>query len=158
MVKALIAGGADVKVKKKDGWTALHLAARYQDVAMVKALLKGRAYPKAKTKDEYTALMLATYNKNEKERVAIARALLAGGADAVLGMKAAANNGPVELVKLLLEHQAKQNGKMWAAWVPHPTKEAKAKDPRIIKLLNQWRDKAGYNDGLMKRLWKAATD
>ena len=77
-VRALLAGGADVNARAKDGFTPLHVAAASGDAAAIRALLAGGADVDARAKDESTPLhQAARFGK-----MASIRALLAGGADA----------------------------------------------------------------------------
>ena len=76
-VRALLAGGADVNARGKDGFTPLHFAAGSGDVAAIRALLAGGANVDARGKDRSTPLHGAALSGD----VAAIRALLAGGAD-----------------------------------------------------------------------------
>ena len=76
-VRALLAGGADVNARGKDGFTPLHFAAGSGDVAAIRALLAGGANVDARGKDRSTPLHGAVLSGD----AAAIRALLAGGAD-----------------------------------------------------------------------------
>ncbi len=77
VVKALIAGKADLDIKNSDGWTALMLAAQNGHVEVVIALIESKADLDATMKDGWTALMIAALNGH----VDILKALIAGKAD-----------------------------------------------------------------------------
>ena len=65
-VRNLIQSGANVKLKDKDGWTALMYAVRYQSgISIVEQLISAGSDIKAKNKYDISALSLAaTYNEN----------------------------------------------------------------------------------------------
>lgn len=77
-VRALLAGGANVNARAKDGSTPLHVAAASGDAAAIRALLTGGANVDARAKDESTPL----HHAARFGKMASVRALLAGGADA----------------------------------------------------------------------------
>ena len=61
-VKKLIASGADVQTRDKDGWTALMYAVRYQNsVEIVKTLAENGAYLRVRNKYNGTPLLFAAY-------------------------------------------------------------------------------------------------
>jgi uncharacterized protein len=124
-VRALL-GDSDVNAAQVDGMTALHWAARHDDLVTAKALLFARANPKAENRYGVTPLALACTNGN----AAMIELLLDAGADpnAMLRggetpLMTAARTGKVEAVKALLARGAAVDAKlpqgqtalMWAA-------------------------------------------
>lgn len=75
--RALLAGGADVRVTGNHGYTPLHLASARGHPAIVEALLTAGAGVNAKSDSGWTPLHWAS----DKGHVAVVEALLAGGAD-----------------------------------------------------------------------------
>jgi len=68
-LKEAIDAGADINAQDKDGWTALHLAARHGNSEAVRLLLDNGANPDLVTKpneDGITALDLAAYYGHTK--------------------------------------------------------------------------------------------
>lgn len=59
-VRVLVDGGADVKAREKDGWTALHWAAFMGTVENVQVLVKAGADVKAREKGGRKPLDFAT--------------------------------------------------------------------------------------------------
>src|SRR5512138_539879 len=74
-VSTLLDRGADVDDAQGDGMTALHWAARLDDLAMIELLLDAGASPRAATRFGVTALELAA---NNGSAAAVARLLRAG--------------------------------------------------------------------------------
>jgi ankyrin repeat protein len=125
-VRALI-GDSDVNVAQADGMTALHWAARHDNLELTQALLAAKADPKARNRYGVTPLSLAALNGN----AAIMRALLDAGADAnapLAGgetpLMTAARTGKLDAVKELIARKVDLNTKleqggqtatMWAA-------------------------------------------
>ena len=130
-VSALLDRGADVDDAEGDGMTALHWAARLDDLAMIELLLEAGASPRAATRFGVTALELAG---NNGSAAAVAR-LLRGGADpnarsreGQTPLMSAAASGRVDAVRALLAHGAEvdaaesyrgQTALMWAAGEGH---------------------------------------
>ena len=126
-VRALLAQKVDVNVQTTDTSTALHWAARRNNLEMVTLLLNAGANATAVTRYRVTPLSLACENGN----AAIIEKLLAAGADANASsedgqsaLMTAALNGNVDAVKTLIRHGAKvnpvepykgQTALMWAA-------------------------------------------
>jgi ankyrin repeat protein/nucleoside phosphorylase len=65
MVEVLVQKRADVNVKDKNGWTALHMAARCGNQAVARLLLRHRAHTNAKTHDGESAISIAVKNDQE---------------------------------------------------------------------------------------------
>ena len=65
IVRLLLSSGADVNVKDRDGWTALHWAAQNGHSAVVQLLLEKGADINAKDQDGRTALYWAAQNGHE---------------------------------------------------------------------------------------------
>ncbi|NUO47865.1 MAG: hypothetical protein HOV80_03305 [Polyangiaceae bacterium] len=86
-LKKLLDAGANVGVRDKQGWTALHAAANEARLQSVELLLKLGADPNAEDEQEDTPLhhaFAARANINDREladRAAIAQALIEAGAD-----------------------------------------------------------------------------
>ena len=132
VVRALLQQRVDVNVPQGDGATALHWAARWDDLETAGLLLKAGARVNSETDLGVTPLWLACQNGSAN----MVRALLAGGADASAALMSgetmlmrAAWTGNPEVVKLLLAHgaavNAKENGRgqtalMWAVSQGNP--------------------------------------
>jgi ankyrin repeat protein len=128
--RALI-GDSDVNAAQVDGMTALHWAARYNDLETARALLKARANPKAENRYGVTPLSLACTNGS----AAMVTLLLEAGADPNAALRGgetplmtASRTGKVEAVKALLAKgaavdaklpQGGQTALMWAAAEGH---------------------------------------
>src|SRR5262245_13652722 len=126
-VQTLLQQRVDVNASEPDGTTALHYAARTEDVQTVELLIRSGANAKATNRYGVTALYLASVSGN----AAIVEALLKAGVDpnAALpdgetALMTAARTGKVDAVKVLLAHGANANAKepirgqtplMWAA-------------------------------------------
>ena len=96
----------------KDGWTALMLAARYNQSEVAKVLLDNGANVNHDSKDDWTALMLAARN-NQSE---VAKVLLDNGAnvnyedkDGWTALRLAARYNYSEVAKVLLDNGANVN-------------------------------------------------
>jgi ankyrin repeat protein len=128
-IRALITD-SNVNAPQVDGTTALHWAARHDDVATAKSLLIAGANPKAENRYGVTPLSLACTNGD----AAMVDVLLAAGADANAPLRGgetplmtAARTGKLGPVKSLLAHGADVNAKlpggqtalMWAASEGH---------------------------------------
>ena len=107
MVALLLAHGADVNQRDRDGWTPLMTAAYYDDAADVRALTVRGADPNAVSAQNLTPLGIAVQYRKEDAAVALVEA----GADAgrPIGdaaytplMLATANNSP-RVVRALIE-------------------------------------------------------
>ena len=124
-VRALI-GDSDVNAAQADGMTALHWAARHDEVDTARTLLAARANPKAENRYGVTPLALACIN-GSAEMISL---LLNAGADANAPLRGgetplmtAARTGKLAAVKSLLARGAEVNASlppgqtalMWAA-------------------------------------------
>src|SRR2546425_2402537 len=102
---------ADVNAPQPDGTTALHWAARWDDVEMARDLARAGANARAANRAGATPLFLAAMNGS----AAMIETLLKAGADpnaAVLShgetaLMMAARTGKLEAVKVLLDHGAR---------------------------------------------------
>lgn len=125
-VRSLLKLHADVNAPQADGTTALHWAARWNDVEMTDALIAAGANVKARNRFGSTPLALACTNGG----AAIIERLLKAGEDANAvesdtgdtALMLAARTGKPDAVKVLLEHGATpdktnaegQTALMWA--------------------------------------------
>jgi ankyrin repeat protein len=131
-VRALIQRHADVNAPQPDGTTALHWAARWDDLETADLLLNAGANPKTANGDGATPMFLATQNGN----AAMIEKLLKAGADpnapvlshGETALMMASRTGNPAAVKVLLDHGAQPNTKddlrgttaaMWAAEQGH---------------------------------------
>ena len=130
-VRALLQQRVDVNAAEPDGTTALHWAARVDDLETADLLIRGGANVKAANRYGVTPLSLACINGN----AALVEMLLKAGADpntaspeGETALMTAARTGKVEAVKVLLAHGADVNAKeswrgqtalMWAAAEGH---------------------------------------
>ena len=112
--RALI-GDSDVNATQVDGMTALHWAARHNDLETARALIKARANPKAENRYGVTPLSLACTNGS----AAMATLLLEAGADPNAALRGgetplmtASRTGKVEAVKALLAKGAAVDAKL----------------------------------------------
>jgi ankyrin repeat protein len=131
-VASLLNQHVDVNAAEPDGTTALHWAARQDDVKLAEQLLAAGAKVDAANRYGVTPLYLACENGS----AAMIERLLKAGADAnAVGtegetpLMTVARTGNVEAAKVLLAHGAKVNAKepihgqtplMWAAAQSHP--------------------------------------
>ncbi len=131
-VRELLKQHADVNAAEPDGETALHWAARNDDLAMAQLLIGAHANVKAADRYGITPLTLAAINGSAR----MLETLLAAGADANTALPegetvlmTAAHTGKVDAIKVLLAHHADVNAKekslgetalMWAAAENHP--------------------------------------
>jgi ankyrin repeat protein len=131
-VLALLQRHADVNAPQADGTTALHWAARWDDLETADLLLHAGADPKTANRDGATPMFLAAQNGN----AAMIEKLLKAGVDAnapVLShgetaLMMASRTGNLDAVQVLLDHGAQPNAKddlrgttaaMWAAEQGH---------------------------------------
>jgi ankyrin repeat protein len=131
-VRALIQRHADVNAPQADGTTALHWAARWDDLLSADLLLHAGADPKTANRDGATPMFLAAQNGN----AAMIEKLLKAGVDpnapvlshGETALMMAARTGNAAAVKVLLDHGAQPNTKddlrgttaaMWAAEQGH---------------------------------------
>ncbi len=113
-IRALLPDSA-VAATQPDGTTALHWAARHDDLATAKALLAAKANPNALNRYGVTPLSLACTNGS----AALVTALLDAGADANLALRGgetplmtAARTGKLDVVKILLARSVDVNAKL----------------------------------------------
>jgi ankyrin repeat protein len=131
-VKALLRQNADVNTAQADGTTALHWAARWDEVEIAANLIRAGARPQVANRDGATPMFLAALNGS----AAMIRVLLNAGVDpnaAVLShgetaLMLAARTGTLDAVRVLLERGARVNAAenlrgtsalMWAAEQGH---------------------------------------
>jgi ankyrin repeat protein len=139
-IRQLLKQHADVNASQPDGTTALHWAARQDDLETADLLIKAGANAKAANRYGVTPLALAATNASAP----MADRLLKAGADAnavaaegETVLMTAARTGNPDVVKALLAHGANVNVKdawkgqtalMWAAAESHPA---------VVKLLTE---------------------
>jgi ankyrin repeat protein len=137
-VRSLIQQKSDVNASQPDGMTALHWAARQNDLETAQMLVRAGAKPDAATRYGVTPLYFAC----ESGSAAMIDLLLRAGVDpnsanlgAETALMTAVRGGKMEAVKLLLDRGASVNAKesvreqtalMWAVTEKHP---------EIVKLL-----------------------
>jgi ankyrin repeat protein len=131
-VRALLVRHADANAAQPDGATALHWAARWDDLETADLLIRAGADPKAANRDGATPMFLAAQNGS----AAMIEKLLQAGVDpnapvlshGETALMMAARTGKAAAVKLLLDHGARPNVKddlrgttavMWAAEQGH---------------------------------------
>ena len=131
-LRSLLQQKANVNAPQADGTTALHWAARWDDLEMAGALIRAGANPQAANRDGATPMFLATVNGSAP----MIETLLNAGADAntpVLSrgetaLMMASRTGKLDAVKMLLSHGAAlsatenlrgTNALMWAAEQGH---------------------------------------
>jgi ankyrin repeat protein len=116
VVKVLLANGADINAKSKDGRTAL-MAAAYGDAKITKLLLDRGADVRTKTEDGHTALLSAVMAgsadavKMLLDKGADVNALSESNMSSETCLMHAAGSGQEAIVKLLLENGADVNAK-----------------------------------------------
>ena len=132
-VRALLEKKADVNAAQIDGTTALHWAARANNLEMTEMLLKAGARVSAANQSGATPMLLAAMNGN----AAIVERLIQAGADpnaplsptGDTALMMAARTGKVDAVRVLLDHGAQVNARetwggttalMWAVSERHP--------------------------------------
>lgn len=113
-VRALISD-SNINASQADGMTALHWAARHDDLATAKALLAAKANPKAENRYGVTPLSLACTNGS----AVMITLLLDAGADVNAALRSgetplmtAARTGKIDAVRPLLERGATVNAKL----------------------------------------------
>jgi ankyrin repeat protein len=131
-LRSLLAQKAAVNAPQADGTTALHWAARWDDLATADLLIRAGADVKAANREGATPMFLASQNGS----AAMIEKLLKAGAgpnEPILShgetaLMMASRTGNVEAVKVLLDHGAQLNAKdmlrgttatMWAAEQGH---------------------------------------
>ena len=127
-LKALLRQNVDVNVPQADGTTALHWAARWDDLEMAGILVRSGAKPQAANRDGATPMFLAAVNGS----ASMIDLLLKAGADpnapvlshGETALMMASRTGKLDAIKLLVERGAKLNtaeqlrgttAMMWAA-------------------------------------------
>jgi uncharacterized protein len=154
--RSLIARKADVNAAQADGMTALHWAARWDDLDTADMLIRAGADATASNHDGATPMFLAAQNGS----ATMIQQLLKGGANVnspVLShgetaLMMASRSGSVEAVKMLLDHGAQVNAKdtlrgttalMWAAEQRHAA---------VVELLIHGGADVGAQSGVLRPL------
>jgi ankyrin repeat protein len=131
-IRSLLQKKSDVNAPQPDGTTALHWAARWDDIEMVNSLIRAGANTQAANRDGATPMFLATQNGS----ASMIEALIKGGADpnapvlshGETALMMAARTGKRDAVQLLIERHANINAAetlrgttalMWAAEQGH---------------------------------------
>lgn len=131
-LRSLLQQKADVNAPQADGTTALHWAARWDDLEMAGALIRAGANARAANRSGATPMFLATLNGS----AAMIETLLKAGADpntpvlsrGETALMMAARTGKRDAVKMLVDHGARLNvtenlrgttALMWAAEQGH---------------------------------------
>ena len=107
VVSALIALHADLKARSKDGFTAIHFAARVGDLESVKLLLAAGVDVKIQTQTNQT--QTAGDNDEPVVTVGVTRAARAGGAAGYTPLLVATLRAQVDVALYLLDHGADPN-------------------------------------------------
>lgn len=131
-VRALLHQKTDVNAPQTDGATAIHWAARWDDLEVADLLIRGGANVNAATREGSTPLSLASINGS----AAMVEKLLKAGAnpnarllEGETALMIAARTGKADAVKVLLDNGADINAKeslrqttalMWAVSEGHP--------------------------------------
>jgi ankyrin repeat protein len=119
-VRAALAKHANINALDEFGNTALITAVGNADIALIKLLIARGADLQIKNNEGDTALTLAGHQSvvgadfvefGDEQRNAMIRVLLAGGAKVTREIVNAADQGNLELVKLLLAHHADINAR-----------------------------------------------
>lgn len=106
IVAALLKGGAAVDLTSRDGWTALHAAAKLGRLAVVKLLVHRGANVELRTPAGETALDLALAARPQNERLIH---LLRRRTDEPISLLSAARGGDRKTVRRLLDDGADPN-------------------------------------------------
>lgn len=105
LAERLLQAGAQADVRDKEGWSALHFAARYGTAQTVNALLAKGVAVDVRTEKNYTPLMLA------------------------------AGNNDLAVVHALLQAGANPTAQGEKGWTPIMFAASKAKDPQVLEAL-----------------------
>jgi ankyrin repeat protein len=137
-IRRLVDSGADVNAPQRDGTTALHWAAHWDDREVAALLIQAGARVNAATDEGITPQLLAAINPNSS----MLDLLLRAGADpnmaSVVGetpLMTAAQTGNIGAVKLLLAHGAAVDGREKSAGQTVLMRAVAANQPAIAKLL-----------------------
>src|SRR5690349_4911413 len=112
-IRSLLQKKSDVNAPQPDGTTALHWAARWDDIEMANSLIRAGANTQAANRDAATPMFLATQNGS----ASMIEALIKGGADpnapvlshGETALMMAARTGKRDAVQLLIERHANIN-------------------------------------------------
>lgn len=137
-IRKLVSSRTDVNVAQRDGTTALHWAAHWDDRETAGLLIQAGARVNAATDEGVTPLLLAAINADSS----MLDLLLRAGADpnmvSAVGetpLMTAAQTGNVDAVKLLLAHGASVDSREKSAGQTALMRAVAANRPAIAKLL-----------------------